>query len=330
MPLLVSLFFGFVPMFLFAIFIFWLDRYEKEPKLLLGAVFFWGAVIAAGGAFVLNTLFGAGIYIFTESETLTNFTTASIIAPFVEEILKGLAVLLVFVIFRTEFDSVLDGIIYAAIVALGFAATENTYYIYQMGYLEDGWPGLFSLVFIRVGLVGWQHPFYTAFTGIGLAYARLSKGSFYKLIYPALGLSLAMLTHAFHNTVAHLFDESASWIVGTLFDWSGWLLMFLFILWMIRRERAYLVHHLAEEVDQGNLTHHQYKTACSACLQSNARLLSLGRRRYRVTSRFYQACGELAHKKEQLAVLGEETGNSAIIEGLRDELRSLSSLAVHW
>jgi protease PrsW len=48
MPFLVSLFFGFVPMFLFAGFIYWLDRYEKEPRLLLGAVFFWGAVIAAG------------------------------------------------------------------------------------------------------------------------------------------------------------------------------------------------------------------------------------------------------------------------------------------
>jgi protease PrsW len=330
MPLLVSLFFGFVPMFLFAVFIYWLDRYEKEPRLLLGAVFFWGAVIAAGGAFVLNTLFGTSIYLFTESETLTNFTTASIIAPFVEEILKGLAVLLVLAIFRTEFDSILDGIIYAAIVALGFAATENTYYIYQMGYLEDGWPGLFSLVLIRVVLVGWQHPFYTAFTGIGLAYARLSNGTFNKLVFPILGLSLAMLTHSFHNTVAHVFHQGAFWIMGTLFDWSGWLLMFLFILWMIQRERACLVHHLAEEVDLGSLTPQQYKTACSARLQGNARLLSIGRRRYRATSRFYQVCGELSHKKEQLARLGEETGNSAIIQGLRDELRSLSYLTVHW
>ena len=40
MALIVSLFFGFVPMFLFAAFVYWLDRYEKEPKLLLGAAFF--------------------------------------------------------------------------------------------------------------------------------------------------------------------------------------------------------------------------------------------------------------------------------------------------
>jgi protease PrsW len=302
MPLLASLFFGFVPMFLFAGFIYWLDRYEKEPRLLLGAVFFWGAVIASGAAFLLNTFFGAGVYLFTESDAITNLTTGSIIAPVVEEILKGFAVLLVFLIFRSEFDSVLDGIIYAAVVALGFAATENTYYIYQLGYLEDGWTGLFSLAFIRVILVGWQHPFYTAFIGIGLAWSRLSRDKLRKLLFPLLGLTLAILTHSFHNTISELFDGNASWLIGTIFDWSGWLLMFIFTLVMIRRERAFLVRHLSEEVQLGILTPEQYKTACSALLQNNARLLSLARRRYRATNRFYQLCGELSHKKEQLHI----------------------------
>ena len=35
MALIVSIFFGFVPMFFFAAFVYWLDRYEKEPKILL-------------------------------------------------------------------------------------------------------------------------------------------------------------------------------------------------------------------------------------------------------------------------------------------------------
>jgi RsiW-degrading membrane proteinase PrsW (M82 family) len=330
MPLLASLFFGFVPMFLFAGFVYWLDRYEKEPRLLLGAVFFWGAVIASGAAFLLNTFFGAGVYLFTESDAITNLTTGSIIAPVVEEILKGFAVLLVFLVFRSEFDSVLDGIIYAAVVALGFAATENTYYIYQLGYLEDGWTGLFSLAFIRVILVGWQHPFYTAFFGIGLAWARLSSGKLRKILFPLLGLTLAIFTHSFHNTISELFDGNTSWLIGTLFDWSGWLLMFIFTLWMIRRERAYLVRHLAEEVQMGILSPDQYKTACSALLQNNARLLSLARRRYYATNRFYQLCGELSHKKEQLNIVGEENGNTAIVQRLRAELSALSNMAVHW
>jgi len=68
MAFLGALFFGFVPMFLFAAFVNWLDRYEKEPKLLLGAAFVWGAVIGAGGAFIINTAFGVGIYVVTGSE----------------------------------------------------------------------------------------------------------------------------------------------------------------------------------------------------------------------------------------------------------------------
>jgi hypothetical protein len=45
---------------------------------------------------------------------------------------------------------------------------------------------------------------------------------------PACGLALAILTHSLHNTIAELFDQHATWLVGTMFDWSGWLLMFIF------------------------------------------------------------------------------------------------------
>jgi hypothetical protein len=47
----------------------------------------------------------------------------------------------------------------------------------------------------------------------------------------------------------------------------------------------------------------------------------------RATSRFYQVCGELAHKKEQLKKLGDESGNAAIIDKLRIELASLAAQA---
>ncbi len=114
-----SLFFAFVPAFLMAAFVYWLDRYEKEPLILLGAAFLWGAVVAAGGAYLVNTLFGISVYVLTGSEQMADQATASLVAPFVEEGLKGLAVLLVFLFFRREFDSILDGIIYAGVAALG-------------------------------------------------------------------------------------------------------------------------------------------------------------------------------------------------------------------
>ncbi|TLN23950.1 PrsW family intramembrane metalloprotease, partial [bacterium] len=199
MPLVLSILLGFIPMFLFAAFVYWLDRYEKEPRLLLGGAFLWGAIVAAGAAFLLNTGIGLGVYMLTGSEATAEVTTTSLVAPVVEETFKGLAVLLVFLLAHNEFDSILDGIVYAAVAALGFAATENAYYIYNLGFMQDGFPGLFQLAFIRIVLVGWQHPFYTAFIGIGLAAARLNRNAALKIALPLLGLGASILTHALHN-----------------------------------------------------------------------------------------------------------------------------------
>ncbi|MCS6906244.1 MAG: PrsW family intramembrane metalloprotease, partial [Anaerolineales bacterium] len=162
MPFLLALLFGFFPMLVNAGWVYWLDRYEQEPKRLLGFVFFWGAFIAAGGALIFNTLWQTGFYLLTNSESFSALSTSILAAPLVEETLKGLAVLIVFRFYRQEFDSILDGIVYATVVALGFAAAENTLYIYDKGYLVGGYEGLFFVTLVRVFLVGWQHPFYTS------------------------------------------------------------------------------------------------------------------------------------------------------------------------
>lgn len=327
MPILASLFFGFVPMFIFAYILYWLDRYEKEPKVLLGTVFIWGVLIAAGGAFIINTVLGLGVYFITGSDFATDLTTGSLIAPVVEESLKGLAVLVVFLLFRREFDSVLDGIIYAGITALGFAAAENSYYIYNYGYAESGWNGFWSLVFVRVILVGWQHPFYTAFTGIGLATARLNRSLSVKLIAPAVGFGLAIFTHAFHNTLASFMEGLSGLAFGTFIDWFGWFFMFIFVVWAVACEGGLLKRHLQEEVSLGLLSVSQYRTATSTWAQTFARLAALFSGRYRATVRFYQVCGELAHKKQQLTTLGDECGNQNILQHLRTELSQLSPRA---
>jgi RsiW-degrading membrane proteinase PrsW (M82 family) len=326
MPFLGALFFGFVPMFMFAAFINWLDRYEKEPKLLLGAAFAWGVVIAGGGAFILNTAFGIGIYALTGSESTAEFGTTSIVAPVIEEALKGLAVLVVFFLFRNEFDSVLDGIIYAAVTAMGFAAIENVLYIYQKGYLEGGWEGFWVLVVIRVILVGWMHPFFTAFTGIGLATARMTPNLLLKLIVVPTGYAIAVTAHAFHNTFSGLIGGFGGLLAGTFVDYVGYAVMLIFIIWMIAYERNILKRHLHEELTNGMISQRQYNTATSF-FQTNAHFSALTSGTFRSTSRFYQVCGELAHKKEQLAKLGDENGNTKIIEKLRAELAQLGPQA---
>jgi len=320
-----SLFFGFIPMFVFAWMVYWTDRYEKEPKLLLFGTFLWGAVVAASGAFLINTLLGVSIYLFTESENATNLATGSLIAPVVEESLKGIAVLLIFLFFRHEFDSVLDGIVYAAITAIGFAAAENAYYIFNYGYAENGFSGALFLVFVRVFLVGWQHPFYTAFIGIGLAIARLNRSLLMGIAATLIFWFAAVATHGIHNTLAQFLKGVGGMTLGTVVDWAGWLLMLVFIFWAIRRESRWISSYLYEEVGMGVINAGQYRIACSSWRQSYANFNALLSGHYHHSRHFYQTCAELAYKKHQLAKLGEESGNSNRVLRLRNELAALAS-----
>lgn len=319
MPFLGALLLAFIPAFIMATFIYWLDRYEKEPLIMLGSAFLWGAVVAAGGAYVLNTVFGIGIYALTGSGDIADQATASLVAPFVEEALKAGALVVIFLAFRGEFDSILDGIIYAGVIALGFAATENVKYIYEEGYLGGGWAGFWQLVFIRVLVVAWQHPFYTAFTGIGLAAARLQKTTLIRLIVLTTGYATAVFTHAFHNSLSMLIGGVGGFALGSLMDWFGWFLMGLFVVYMIARERGVLERQLKDEVPLGVMSESQYNRALSPWNMSLALF-----RGGPSAARFYRLCGELAHKKEQLMRLGDEHGNAALISALRGELTALA------
>jgi hypothetical protein len=213
----------------------------------------------------------------------------------------------------------LDGIIYAGITALGFAATENAQYIYQRGYLEGGWAGFWQLVFIRDVVVAWQHPFFTAFTGIGLAAARLQRGLPAKLVAVAIGFAFSVSAHAFHNTFARLIGGLEGFALGSIMDWTGWLVMAIFVAFMIDRERGLLKRQLRDEIAGGIISAAQYEKALSPMTMSTA-FLTGGRN----AARFYQLCGELAHKKEQFMRFGDEQGNTATVKLLRSQLAALS------
>jgi RsiW-degrading membrane proteinase PrsW (M82 family) len=325
MALLVAVPLAFIPAFFFSWFIYWLDRYEKEPRWLLFMAFFWGGFVAIIGALIGSLILDVGITAVLRDETLAEIASGSITAPFVEEFWKGLAILVIVLIFRREFDSILDGIVYGAIAGLGFAATENV--LYFMGqYMDAGWGGMLSNFALRVGIFAWGHPFYTAFTGIGFAVARTNRNTLVKIIAPIAGYFLAVFAHSFHNSALVFVSGLGSLVLVILVEWAGWIIFLGFIGWMVRNEQILLRKHLREEVASGLLSEAQYKTAVSF-FQFHARVSALNDGVYRATARFYQVCGELAHKKEQFAKFGEEGGNTAIIAGLRSELASLSPKA---
>jgi RsiW-degrading membrane proteinase PrsW (M82 family) len=326
MALLVAIPLAFIPAFFFSWFIYWLDRYEKEPRWLLFMAFFWGGFVAVIGAIIGSIILDVGFMVILQDETLTDIAGGSITAPFVEEFWKGLAVLAVVLIFRREFDSILDGIVYGAIAGLGFAATENVLY-FMSQYAEGGWAGMISNFTLRVGVFAWGHPFYTAFIGIGFAVARLNKNILIKIIAPIVGYFLAVFAHSFHNTSLIFVSGLGSLALIVLVEWAGWIIFLGFIGWMVRTEQGLLKKHLREEVTNGVISEAQYKTAVSF-FQFGARFSALSNGVYRITSRFYQVCGELAHKKEQLAKFGDESGNALMIENLRVEMSALRSKAL--
>ncbi len=323
MGLLLAFLLSFIPALLCACVVYWIDRYEKEPRLLLGAVFAWGALVATMGSILAQMVLQGGVRLIARSEAAAEFTGLTVIAPLTEESLKGLALLLIFFRLRREFDSVLDGIVYGGVVALGFAATENVLYLYWAGYRQYGQEGLLILFLVRVIMGAWNHPLYTAFTGIGLAVARLSGHAPLRATAPLLGGVLAAVAHALHNSLVALLDPRMVAVVF-LVDWIGWLFMIAIIAAAILHEGRLVRRHLADEVELGTMTQNQYRTAGSSLAQTRARLCALRYRRLGATTRFYQKCGELAHKKHHFAKGTEEVDNRDLIRSLQAELRTLS------
>jgi RsiW-degrading membrane proteinase PrsW (M82 family) len=130
--------------------IWYLDRREREAPWLFFGALFWGMLVATGLALFLN---GEGALLifnfYTRSglasevpsqdagRALVQYLTAVLVGPPVEEIVKGLALILLIWLLRGEFNNMRDGIIYGALVGLGFNMMETAFYITMYVSLVD-------------------------------------------------------------------------------------------------------------------------------------------------------------------------------------------------
>lgn len=311
---------GFGPMMVYAALITFFDRYEKEPLWLMLAAFAWGAIVAAGLALVFNTVFGVGMAVLTHDERLTEITTAVISAPLVEETVKGLAVLIIFLLFRREFNSLLDGVIYGALVGFGFAATENVLYIFN-GYAEGGIPGLLMLTFFRAVGIAFLHASLTSLTGLGLAALRVSGSDLRYLAAPG-GYALAITGHFLHNLMASA-DNSLLCLFQLGVNWMGYLALLIFILWLVWREGRVMRRELEEEMRSGLITAQEYQTACSVSGQLSARIAAFGRSDRQ--GQLFDLLGQLAFSKDLLARRGaaREPDAARQVDALRAQILGL-------
>lgn len=228
----------------------WLDRYEPEPRTLLALGLAWGAFVATFLALVAQE---AGTIILSLSEQ----AGAVIVAPLTEELAKGLFLVLLLVWRRHELDGVLDGLVYAGMVGVGFAFTENVLYLATAWNGSDGAPGgmvgLTTTFVIRCLASPFAHPFFTGMTGIGIGLAIQSRGLAGRLGWPVLGYVLAVLCHAAWNTSATLGGGGGFIAAYVIVMLPAFLLAVGFALWIRGREALVLTSALHDAARRGYL-----------------------------------------------------------------------------
>src|SRR6476646_6888580 len=189
-----------LPVPIYIMLLLWIDRYESEPLWMLATAFLWGALVAVFIAIILNTINGEIVAAATRSQQIGRNFVAVISAPIVEESAKALILLVLFLWKKDEFDGIIDGIVYAGMVGLGFAMTENI--LYYGRAVQEG-VGALTVIFVLRGMAApFSHPLFTSMTGIGLGWSRQSNNGFVKVVAPVLGFMLAILLHATWNGTA--------------------------------------------------------------------------------------------------------------------------------
>ena len=197
-PFLIALPLALLPVPLLVGCVLLVDRLEPEPRINLVLAFAWGAGVAALLAAVINT---AGLVFITQpalGNSTGEYVSATFGAPVVEESLKGLILIILLWRRRQELDGPTDGIIYAAMVGLGFAMMENIgYYIGALVRPQVGGAELLGVTFVLRGVLSpLAHPIFTSMTGLGVAYAATHKNGRWAV---PLGLAAAMLLHGLWN-----------------------------------------------------------------------------------------------------------------------------------
>ena len=237
---------GLVPIFIVAPVLWWLDRVEPEPLASRIHAFLWGGFVAGTVSALVNTVVAI---------TLSPTWAAVASAPTVEEAMKGLGVL--WAVRRKEIDGVMDGIVYAGWVALGFAVVEDiSYFATAQG---EGLGVLAATFIVRALITPFAHPLFTAWIGlaIGTAVARNKPVA----LYGAGGWVVAAAFHAMWNGSLAIGASSDSAAIVLLLAAGMFLVVFLCaavaVATLRRREQERFVALVPFLAQRYSLPHHE-------------------------------------------------------------------------
>jgi protease PrsW len=209
---------GMVPMIAFLVVVWWLDRYDREPIWLVAAVFLWGALFAAGGSYVTNSISHVALaQAFGWSRT-AEWITIMFVAPLVEEPLK--AAILFIVAATPWFDNTTDGFVYGAAAGLGFAMSENILYFSRAAH--QGSFGLWAAtILIRTATSGVMHAMATSIVGAALGWAK-TRTIEIRVVALLMGFVTAVTIHTTWNGLI-VIGQAA----GTSIFWVDILIFFV-------------------------------------------------------------------------------------------------------
>ena len=244
MQFIASLLAAIIPILFYLFFLWRFDRYEPEPIGIVLKHFLWGAIGAIIFGITVSSFFVTdNNFIFVSSE-VTSLLAVVLIAPIVEEIGKGL--FLVISAKKDYFDDMTDGIVYGGAIGLGFGMTEN--FMYFLMY-DDNFINWLSIVIIRSIFSATMHAIATATFGAMLAKAKFTTNKSHKIILPFLGLLLAMIFHATWN-----FFVSGEFTYGIAILFMIVLIISFLLVYRysLKLEKEIILAELEEEIDRIN------------------------------------------------------------------------------
>ncbi|GGW70427.1 RsiW-degrading membrane proteinase PrsW (M82 family) [Winogradskyella epiphytica] len=174
------------PVLAILIYIYVQDKYEKEPKRLLISSFLFGGIISIFIVFALYFFTGRLIPVTDPFSIWQQFIQAFIVVALAEEFSKYVIVKY-YAQPKKEFNEPYDGIIYAVMVSMGFACTENIMYVLDGGY---------EIAILRAFTAVPAHATFGILMGYFMGKAKFSKN---RTFLNLTGLFFAVLFHGAYD-----------------------------------------------------------------------------------------------------------------------------------
>ena len=243
-----------VPMAAYLVFIWWFDRYDREPFKLVLQNYVWGAIGAIIFAVLGSMIFSTILSEFVSNKNDLNYLGTIAIAPVVEEITKGIFLLIT--VTNKKFDNITDGIVYGGAIGLGFGMTENFLYFISYGTTISNW---ITIVIIRTLFSAVMHCVSTATFGAFLGLAKF-KGTASRIFLPITGLIIAMIIHFSWN---YSVSYQSTAILGFLFLGVTIIIFIAIFSASVTSEKKMIIDELLPEIALGIIPNEHLNILCS-------------------------------------------------------------------